>query len=96
MVTAARPQPGRIRDPLRLRVSDVTGLKRFDLENIDGHRSAGDVAMSVAELMDLPTETRFSFRSERGQMLVDDEPIGGQLDEEQSPELVVIPRAHLG
>lgn len=96
MVTAAPPQAGRIRDPLRLRVSDVTGRMRFDLNEVDGHRTAGDVAHSVATMMHLPTETRFSLRSERGRMLVDDEPIGGQVEEGPSEELVVIPRAHLG
>lgn len=96
MVTAARPQPGRIRDPLKLRVTDVTGLRRFDLENIDGHRTAGDVAMKVAQLFDMPSDTRFSFRSERGRMLEDDAPIGAQVEDVPSPELVVIPRAHLG
>jgi hypothetical protein len=96
MVTATRPHPSRVRDPLRFRVSDVTGLRRFDLEGVDGHRTAGDVAMSVAGMMELPAETRFSFRSRGGRMLVDDEPLGSQLDEDAAPELVVIPRAHLG
>lgn len=96
MVAAAPTTAGRVRDPLRFRVSDVTGLRRFDLEGVDGHRSAGDVAMSVAGMMDLPTETRFSFRSKAGRMLVDDEALGSQLDESAEPELVVIPRAHLG
>jgi hypothetical protein len=96
MVTATRPQPRRVFDPLRLKVSDVTGRRRFELTQLDGYQPAGRVAMRVAEMMEFPSETRFSLRSAQGRMLVDDEPIGGQVEADSDTELVVIPRAHLG
>ena len=81
-------------DPLHFVVSDVTGLRRFQ-ETVDGHRTAEDVAMSVAEALDLPTNTPWSLRDEkRARMLRQDEAVGSQVDEDA--ELVVIPQAHLG
>lgn len=97
MVTAAKPQSGRVLDPLRrIKVSDVTGRRRFEFPELDGYEPAGRLAMRVAELMEFPQETRFSLRSPQGRMLIDDEPVGGQLAAEADTELVVIPRAHLG
>lgn len=95
MVTATRPQPRRVLDPLRLKVSDVTG-RRLELSKLDGFEPAGQLAQRVAQRFDFPSETRFSFRSPTGRMLIDDEPIGGQVEAESDSELVLIPRAHLG
>ena len=84
-----------VADPLRFSVSDVTGRHSLDVENIDGHRTAGDVAMSVAALMELPTRTPFSLREDGGaRMLQDDVALGSQVGSET--ELTVIPKAHLG
>ena len=82
-------------DPLTFSVSDVTGMKSLDVDGVDGHRSASDVATSVAELMELPTNTPYSLRDDNSaRMLLDDRPLGSQVDKDA--KLVVIPKAHLG
>ncbi|MFV1965908.1 MAG: hypothetical protein ACC628_10825 [Pirellulaceae bacterium] len=84
-----------VADPLRFSVSDVTGRQSLDVENVDGHRTAGDVAMSVASMMELPTNTPFSLRENGGaRMLQDDVALGSQVGPET--DLTVIPKAHLG
>ena len=81
-------------DPLRFFVTDVTGQRRLE-ETVDGHRTAEDVAMSMAEALDLPTDTPWSLRDERrARMLLQGELLGSQV--EPDAELVVIPQAHLG
>jgi hypothetical protein len=83
-----------VADPLRFVVTDVMGYRRLE-ETVDGHRTAEDVATSMAEALDLPTDTPWSLRDERhARMLRQDEPLGSQV--EQDAELVVIPQAHLG
>ena len=82
-------------DPLRFSATDVTGLRRLEFEAVDGHRPAGDVAMSVAAAMDLPTNLPWSLRDQkRARMLEQDSALGGQIDADA--ELVVIPKSHLG
>ncbi|RPI88017.1 MAG: hypothetical protein EHM42_04720 [Planctomycetaceae bacterium] len=82
---------------VRLRATDVTGRRRLQLDRINGYRTAGDVAMLIAGMMDLPATSRYSLRdSERARMLLDDDPLGLQIDESVTPELVVIPHTHLG
>lgn len=83
-------------DPLSFSVSDVTGMHTLELEGVDGHRQVSDVALSVAELMDLPTNTTpYALRDEsRAKMLTDDRPLGDQVEE--GAKLVVIPKAILG
>jgi len=82
-------------DPLAFVATDVTGLRRLEFDSIDGHRTAGEVAMSVASAMDLPTNVPWSLRDQkRARMLEQETPLGGQID--AGTELVVIPRSHLG
>lgn len=82
-------------DPLAFVATDVTGLRRLEFDSIDGHRPAGEVAMSVASAMDLPANVPWSLRDQkRARMLAQDAPLGGQID--TGTELVVIPRSHLG
>jgi len=85
-------------DPLRFSASDVTGMRRLDFDAIDGYRRAGEVASSIASLMELPGDAHYSLRDDvRARMLVDDDPIGEQVGrEEADTRLVVIPKAHLG
>jgi hypothetical protein len=86
---------GPVVDPLAFVASDVTGLRRLEFDSIDGHRPAGEVAMSVASAMDLPTNVPWSLRDQkRARMLAQESPLGGQID--TGSELVVIPRSHLG
>jgi hypothetical protein len=84
-----------VADPLAFVATDVTGLRRLEFNSIDGHRPAGEVAMSIASAMDLPTNVPWSLRDQkRARMLEQETPLGSQIDTES--ELVVIPRSHLG
>ena len=95
MSVVTREAAGPIADPLDFVATDVTGLRRLEFEAVDGHRSAGDIAMSVASAMDLPTNVPWSLRDEqKARMLDQDTPLGGQV--ETGSQLVVIPRSHLG
>ncbi|MGE0607276.1 MAG: hypothetical protein AB7O62_09300 [Pirellulales bacterium] len=95
MSTTMSPTLEGIVDPLRFRVTDVTGQRHLELEMVDGYRTAGDVALTVAELMELPTNSPWALRDEgRGRMLDQDSAVGGQIGTDA--ELVVIPRSHLG
>ncbi len=92
MVTATTSS---VVDPLQFVATDVTGLRRLEFDAVDGHRSAGEVALSVASAMDLPTNVPWSLRDQqRARMLEQEAPLGGQID--TGSELVVIPRSHLG
>lgn len=83
-------------DPLRLCAVDVTGTRSVELEGVDGHRLAGEVAMSLAAEMSLPTNTPFALRDDdRAKMLTDDVPIGEQVEREDA-NVVVVPKSHLG
>ena len=89
------PAGGIVVDPLSFSVSDVTGLHVLDLENVDGHRTVGDVATSIASLMDLPANIPYALRDDtRAKMLVDDSPLGNQVD--LGAKLVLTPKVHLG
>jgi hypothetical protein len=89
------PTKNAVLDPIGFTASDVTGLRRMAFDGVDGQRTAGDVAMSVASSMDLPTNVPWSLRDEqRARMLDQSAPLGSQVD--RDTELVVIPTAHLG
>jgi hypothetical protein len=95
MSTTSSPIAGPVVDPLRFTVTDVTGLRHLEMEMIDGHRTAGDVAVSVASAMDLPTNVPWSLRDERNARMLDQSAaLGAQV--EAGAELVVIPKSHLG
>ncbi len=92
-VSSSKDRP--VADPLTFVATDVTGLRRREFSSIDGHRPAGDVALSVAAAMDLPNNVPWSLRDQkRARMLDQESPLGGQID--TGTELVVIPRSHLG
>ncbi len=94
-MTTQTPQRASMVDPLSFSVSDVTGLHTLDFENVDGHRSVSDVATSIASLMDLPTNIPYALRDDtRAKMLVDDAPLGNQVD--LGAKLVLTPKVHLG
>jgi len=95
MTVASSPTTNPVVDPLQFVATDVTGLRRLEFEDVDGHRNAGEIAMSVASAMDLPTNVPWSLRDQnRARMLEQDSPLGRQID--TGTELVVIPRSHLG
>jgi hypothetical protein len=84
-----------VADPLNFSVSDVTGMHELEWENCDGHRMAGEVAHSIAAEFGLDTATPYSLRDvENLRMLLDDRPIGSQVD--SGVKLVAIPKPHLG
>jgi hypothetical protein len=85
-----------VADPLAFSVSEVTGLRTLEIENVDGHREAGQVAMSMASLLGLPTNTPYGLRDDASaRMLADDQPLGGKIPS-AGTKLVVIPKSHLG
>jgi hypothetical protein len=94
IATEIAPETGA--SPLALSVSEVTGMRVLDVEGIDGQRSAGDVAASLASLLELPDNTPYALRDDAtARMLVDDRPLGDQVPATGS-SLVVIPKSHLG
>ena len=81
-------------DPLDLTAFDVTGNQEVDLEGIDGHRLASDVAQSVAESMELPDDFPWTLRdSGTARMLNDDVALGSQV--QSGAEVTLVPKAHL-
>jgi hypothetical protein len=93
MVMSTNPETA-IADPLDFTITDVTARSTIDVQNVDGHRTAGDVATSMASLMELPASTPYSLRDDaRARMLVDDVAVGRQV--RPGARLVVIPKAHL-
>ncbi len=93
--TAVKETPeGSVADPLDLTALDVTGIHKVELEGIDGHRLAGEVAGSVAESLDLPDDFPWTLRdSSRARMLEDDRALGAQVA--SGTEVVLVPKAHL-
>ena len=88
--------PAAVADPLSFSVEEVTGMRAVHVENVDGHRTAADVATSMALMLDLPSNTPYALRDEdHARMLVDDRPIGNQVPQ-TGARLVCIPKAHLG
>lgn len=95
MTTTIAPDETTVEDPLSFSAVDVTGIHELIFEGVDGHRLTGDVAQSVAEAMDLPTNVPWSLRDEeKARMLEEDVPVGRQL--RTGGKVVVIPRSHLG
>lgn len=95
MRVAVAPPMGSVVDPLSFSATDVTGSHELDFEGVDGHRLVGDVAMSVAGAMELPTNTPWALRDDMSaRMLVEDRPLGAQI--RPGAKLVVIPKSHLG
>ncbi len=85
-----------VADPLAFSVSEVTGMRVLDVEGIDGHRTAGEVAASLASLLEMPSNTPYAIRDDdSARMLADDQPLGTQVPATGS-RLVLIPRSQLG
>ena len=88
--------PTAVADPLSFSVEEVTGMRTVQVENVDGHRSAEDVATSMASMLELPSNTPYALRDEdHARMLVDQRPIGSQVPQ-TGAHLVCIPKSHLG
>ena len=95
-MTTALAAPGElVLDPLSFSATDVTGMHELDFDGVDGHRRTGDVAMSVAEAMELPTSAPWALRDEQSaRMLEEERPLGAQI--RAKSRLVLIPKSHLG
>jgi hypothetical protein len=82
-------------DPISFTATDVTGTNVLEFSAVDGYRNAGDIAMSVAEAMELPLNTPWALRDdEHARMLEEASPLGSQVN--PGAKLVVIPKSHLG
>lgn len=85
-----------VADPLSFEVEEVTGMRSVHLQEIDGHRTAADVATSVASMLELRSDAVYALRSEaQGKMLADDRALGTQVPP-SGARLVCIPKSHLG
>jgi hypothetical protein len=84
-----------VADPLYFSAKDVTASQQLQLSEVDGYRSAGEVAETVAAEMELPEDVPYSLRdNSNARMLVDDVALGSQI--QPGADLVLIPRSHLG
>ena len=83
-----------IADPIDITVTDVTGMQNVEIGGLDGHRTASDVAASIAAELSLSDEVPWALReNSKARMLVDDNALGSQI--ESGTELTIIPKAHL-
>lgn len=95
MMSTRSPTGGGAPGSVTFTAFDVTGSRSLSIENVDGHRRAGEVAMSVAAAFNLPTNVPWSFRDEKRARMLDQKlPLGSQI--EPDAELVVIPKSHFG
>lgn len=89
------PLESSVVDPLSFSATDVTGMHQLEFQGVDGHRVASEVALSVAEAMELPTNVPWALRDdETARMLEEDRALGSQV--RPGSRLVVIPKSHLG
>jgi len=92
MTTTTLDRP--VFDPLHFSVTDVTARHTLEVDEIDGHRPAGEVAASMASLLELPEGTPYSLRDDaKARLLHDDEAVGSQVT--PGARLVLLPKAHL-
>ena len=78
---------------LEFRASNVTGTRELNL-SVARNETVEDVATSIAQLMNLPTDVAWSLRADRGQFLDEQSRIGEQLD--PGAHVSITPRTHLG
>lgn len=85
-----------VSDPLSFVADEVTGMRSLDVDGIDGHRTACDVADSLASMLELPTNTPYALRDNKtARMMAGDVSLGSQI-EQTGTRLTVIPKSHLG
>jgi hypothetical protein len=95
-VREAMLMPPSIAESLSFEVTEVTGTKMMQVGGIDGHRPAGEVAASVAGMLDLPVNSPYYFRDDQtARMLSDDDPLGVQIPA-TGAKLMVVPKTKLG
>jgi len=75
---------------------DITGLNEITVTDMPGAAPVVDVARSLANRLNLPTDVPWSLRNDRsGEYLKDDADLASQVPEKGS-KLTITPRTHLG
>lgn len=81
-------------DSFNFVAGSVTGSRSFDVR-VQGSLSAGNVATSVAERMNLPANVAYDLRDDStSRHLRDGEPIADQVAPDS--HLTLVPKTHLG
>lgn len=94
-MTTAAIEECAVEDPISFSVRDVTDTYEMDYEGCDGHRSAGDVAASIAAEFGMDASKPYALRdTDKLNLLLDDIPLGAQI--KTGARLVAIPKPHLG
>ena len=75
---------------------DITGVHEITVDDMPADAPAGDVARSLANRLNLPTNVPWSLRSDTSaEYLKDDVDLASQLPE-TGAKLTISPRTHLG
>jgi len=75
---------------------DITGLHEITVDDMPADAPAGEVARSLANRLNLPTNVPWSLRSDTSaEYLKDDVDLASQLPE-TGAKLTISPRTHLG
>ena len=82
-------------DDFEFEATDVTAMRSQSVRGVPRSTPAGPLARTLAERMDLPTDTPWSLRSDAtGTILEDDKPIADQIS--SGERVTLTPRSHLG
>lgn len=91
--TATQPDTPRT---ISFTVRDITGLHEITVDDMPADAPAGEVARSLANRLNLPTNVPWSLRSDTSaEYLKDDDDLASQLPE-TGAKLTISPRTHLG
>ena len=79
-----------------LTARDIAGLNEITVTDMPGAAPVGDVARSLANRLNLPTDVPWSLRNDRsGEYLKDDADLASQVPE-AGAKFTITPRTHLG
>ena len=88
--------PEAVGESLSFDVVEVTGSRSLQVDGVDGHRLAGEVAASMASMLELPANSPYYFRDDQtARKLSDDDPLGAQIPT-TGARLMVVPKTKLG
>lgn len=95
LASVAAPRPGAL-GTVSFTARDITGLHEITVTDMPATAPVGDVARSLANRLNLPTDVAWSLRNDRsGDYLKDDADLASQIPEENA-KLTITPRTHLG
>lgn len=80
---------------VHIRASDVTGNFQHE-DEVETEATTSTVATSFARAMGLPLDAPYTLRTEDGQWLLDDKPIGPQIQGREKENFFLTPKTHLG